>query len=164
MDGYGTMTKTVRIENGVSASEEFRLSNVMGRLEVCTQPVGAQVWLDGRLVGITKSKDPDAEFSDVLAIENVLEGEHTLVVKKDGYSDLTRHPKVKNSQTSKQHHVRRSRIFTPDIEIVTARGTYTGVLVANTADSVVIEVKLGITQSFARDEIRKINFLNKSGK
>ena len=164
MDGYGTMTKTVRIDNGVSASEEFRLSNVMGRLEVCTQPVGAQVWLDGRLVGITKSKDPEAEFSDVLAIENVLEGEHTLVVKKDGYSDLTRHPKVKNSQTSKQHHVRLARIFTPDIEIVTARGTYTGVLVANTADSVIIEVKLGITQSFARDEIRKITFLSKSGK
>ena len=164
MDGYGTMTKTVSIDNGVSASEEFRLSNVMGRLEVCTQPVGAQVWLDGRLVGITKSKDPDAEFSDVLAVENVLEGEHTLVVKKDGYSDLTRHPKIKNSQTSKQHHVRLARIFTPDIEIVTARGTYTGVLVANTADSVVIEVKLGITQSFARDEIRKITFLTKSGK
>ncbi len=164
MDGYGTMTKTVSIDNGVSAAEEFRLSNVMGRLEVCTQPVGAQVWLDGRLVGITKSKDPDAEFSDVLAVENVLEGEHTLVVKKDGYSDTTRHPKIKNSQTSKQHHVRLARIFTPDIEIVTARGTYTGVLVANTADSVVIEVKLGITQSFARDEIRKITFLTKSGK
>ena len=164
MDGYGTMTKNVTIENGMSATEEFRLSNVMGRLEVCTQPIGAQVWLDGRLIGMTKSKDPDAEFSDILAIENVLEGEHTLVVKKDGYSDMTRHPKVKNSQTSKLHHIRLVRIFTPDIEIVTARGTYTGVLVANTTDSIVIEVKLGITQSFARNEIRKVTFLNKSAK
>lgn len=164
MDGYGTMSKTVSIKNGESAVEEFRLSNVMGRLEVCTSPAGAQVWLDGRLVGMTKSKDPDAEFSDILAVENVLEGEHTLVVKKDGYSDLTRHPKIKNSQTSKHHHVRLSRIFTPDIEIVTARGTYTGVLVSNTPDSVVIEVKMGITQSFAREEIRKVTFLNKSEK
>ena len=164
MDGYGTLTKTVTIENGESASEEFRLSNVMGRLEVRTCPVGAQVWLDGRLVGMTKSKDPNAEFSDILAIENVLEGEHTLVAKKEGYSDLTRHPKIKNSQTSKHHHMRLSRIFTPDIEIVTARGTYTGVLVANTADSIVIEVKMGITQSFAREEIRKITFLNKNEK
>ena len=164
MDGYGTMTKTVTIGNGVSATEEFRLSNVMGRLEVCTHPIGAQVWLDGRLVGMTKSKDPDAEFSDILAIENVLEGEHTLVVKKDGYSDLTRHPKVKNSQTSKQHHLRLARIFTPDIEIVTARGTYTGVLVANTSDAIVIEVRMGITQSFARKEIRKVTFLNKSAR
>ena len=164
MEGYGTMTKSVTIENGVSASEEFRLSNVMGRLEVCTSPVGAQVWVDGRLVGMTKSKDAYAEFSDILAIENLMEGEHTLVVKKDGYADLTRHPKIRNSQTSKHHRVRLARIFTPDIEIVTARGRYTGVLVANTPDSMVIEVKMGITQSFARDEIRKVNFLNKSGK
>ena len=164
MEGYGTMSKTVRIENGASAVEEFRLSNVMGRLEVCTAPVGAQVWLDGRLIGMTKSKNPDAEFSDILAVENVLEGEHTLVVKKDGYSDVTRHPKIKNSQTSKHHHVRLARIFTPDIELVTARGTYTGVLVSNTPDAVIIEVKPGITQSFARGEIRKVTFLNKSEK
>ena len=164
MEGYGTMAKTVTIGNGMSASEEFRLSNVMGRLEVCTCPVGAQVWLDGRLMGMTKSKDPNAEFSDILAIENVLEGEHTLVVKKEGFSDLTRHPKIKNSQTSKHHRVRLARIFTPDIEIVTARGRYTGVLVSNTPDSVVIEVKMGITQSFARDEIRKITFLGKNEK
>ena len=159
MEGYGTMTKTVTIENGASAAEEFRLSNVMGRLEVRTDPVGAQVWLDGRLVGMTKSNDPNAEFSDILAVENLLEGEHTLVVKKEGYSDTTRHPKIKSSQTSKHHRVRLARIFTPDIEIVTARGTYTGVLVSNTPDSIVLEVKLGITQSFARDEIRKITFL-----
>ena len=164
MEGYGTMTKSVTVGNGISASEEFRLSNVMGRLEVCTSPVGAQVWVDGRLVGMTKSKDAYAEFSDILAVENLMEGEHTLVVKKEGYADLTRHPKIKNSQTSKHHRVRLARIFTPDIEIVTARGRYTGVLVANTPDSMVIEVKMGITQSFARDEIRKINFLNKSGK
>ncbi len=164
MEGYGTMSKTIKIENGESAVEEFRLSNVMGRLEVCTSPVGAQVWLDGRLVGMTKSKNPDAEFSDILAVENVLEGEHTLVVKKDGYSDVTRHPKIKNSQTSKHHHVRLARIFTPDIELVTARGTYTGVLVSNTPDAVIIEVKPGITQSFARGEIRKVTFLNKSEK
>ena len=164
MEGYGTMSKTVRIENGASAVEEFRLSNVMGRLEVCTAPVGAQVWLDGRLIGMTKSKNPDAEFSDILAVENVLEGEHTLVVKKDGYSDVTRHPKIKNSQTSKHHRIRMKRIFEPDIELVTARGTYTGVLVSNTPDAVIIEVKPGITQSFARGEIRKVTFLNKSEK
>ena len=47
---------------------------------------------------------------------------------------------------------------------MTARGTYTGVLVSNTPDAVIIEVKPGITQSFARGEIRKVTFLNKSEK
>ena len=158
MEGYGTVSKTIQIGNGESASEEFRMSNVMGRLEVRTSPVGAMVFLDGQKVGETTSKDPDAEFSDILAVENVLEGEHVLVVKKDGYADKTTHPKVQNSQTS-QGRVRLTRLFVPDIEIITARGSYKGVLIANKADFIEIEVSLGIKRSFPRDEIRKINFL-----
>ena len=158
LEGYGTTSKTVTIANGESASEEFRMSNVMGRMEVRTSPVGATVFLDGRKIGETTAKDPDAEFSDILAVENILEGEHVLVVKKDGYADKTTHPKVKNSQTS-QGRVRLTRLFVPDIEIVTARGSYRGVLIANKADFIEIEVSLGIKRSFPRDEIRKVNFL-----
>jgi len=84
---------------------------------------------------------------------------NTLVMKKEGYADLTRHPKVVSSQTAKYHRQRLARIFKPDIEIVTARGTYTGVLTANKPNHVEIEVSPGIKRSFPRDEIRKINFL-----
>ena len=159
LEGYGTMTKTISLDNGQSAREEFRLSNVMGRLEVRTSPSGAQVFLDGKLCGVTKSKDPDAEFSDILAIENVMEGEHTLVMKRDGYADLTRHPKVQSEKTCKFHHQRLARIFKPDVEILTARGSYRGVLVRRTGERVEIEIKPGIMQSFARDEIRDLKFL-----
>ena len=159
LEGYGTMTKTVRLENGQSANEEFRLSNVMGRIEVRSSPVGAQVFLDGKPYGVTKSKDPDAEFSDILTIENVMEGEHTLVLKKEGYSDKTSHPKVQSEKTSKYHHQRLARIFTPDVEIITARGNYQGVLISRSGEWVEIETKPGITQSFARDELRDIKFL-----
>ena len=159
LEGYGTETRTVVLGNGAAAREEFRLSNIMGRLEVRTCPPGVQVYLDGRSVGVTQSKDPDAEFSDILSVENVLEGEHTLVMKKDGYTDLTRHPRIRNSQTAKYHRQRLARIFIPDVEIVTARGSYKGVLTANRPDYVEVEVSLGIRRSFPRDEIRKINFL-----
>ena len=159
LEGYGTETRTVVLGNGAAAREEFRLSNIMGRLEVRTCPPGVQVYLDGRSVGVTQSKDPDAEFSDILSVENVLEGEHTLVIKKDGYTDLTRHPRIRNSQTAKYHRQRLARIFIPDVEIVTARGSYKGVLTANRPDYVEVEVSLGIRRSFPRDEIRKINFL-----
>ena len=159
LEGYGTMTKTIQIDNGQSANEEFRLSNVMGRIEVRTSPVGAQVFLDGKSYGVTKSKDPDAEFSDILTIENVMEGEHTLVLKKEGYSDRTSHPKVQCEKTSKYHHQRLVRIFTPDVEIITARGNYQGVLISRSGDWVEIETKPGITQSFARDEIRDLKFI-----
>lgn len=159
LEGYGTLTKTISIDNGQSANEEFRLSNVMGRIEVRSSPVGAQVFLDGKPYGVTKSKDPDAEFSDILTIENVMEGEHTLVLKKEGYSDKTSHPKVQSEKTAKYHHQRLARIFTPDVEIITARGSYQGVLISRSGEWVEIETKPGITQSFARDEIRDIKFL-----
>ena len=158
MDGYGTQYKTVRIANGASMREEFKLSNVMGRLEVRTNPVGAKVFFDGRQVGTTKSNDPNAEFSDVLAIENVSEGEHALVVRKEGYSESVRHPKVQKEKTS-HANVRLRRIFRPDTEIVTARGNYRGVLVSVTPDAVVLEVSMGITRSFSKDEIRRMETL-----
>ena len=164
LEGYGTQTKTVTLQNGESAREEFRLSNVMGRLEVRTCPSGVQVFVDGRLRGMTASKDPNAEFSDILAIEDLLEGEHTLVMKKEGYSDLTRHPKIQNSKTAKFHRQRLSRIFTPDVEIVTARGSYPGVLVSNAPEAVTVEVSPGITRSFPKEEIRKMNYLKPADK
>lgn len=157
-EGFGTLQRTVRLENGGSASEEFRLSNVMGRIEVCTSPVGAQVLLDGRLLGTTKSKDPNADFSEPLVVESVVEGEHRILVKKDGYADFVRHPVVQNGKTS-QNRIRLRRIFVPDVEIVTARGSYRGVLVSNLPEAVVVEVSLGITRTFPRAEIRKVNLL-----
>ena len=159
LDGYGTASKTITLGNGESVREEFKLSNLMGRIELRTSPVGAQVFLDGKLCGMTRSKDPSAEFSDVLEIENVMEGEHTLVLKAEGYADLVRHPKVQSMKTA-EHRVRLTRIFTPDVEIVTSRGTYRGVLKANRPSEVEIEVSMGITRSFPREEIRKVTFLN----
>lgn len=162
LDGYGTMAKTVTLANGQSAREEFRLSNVMGRLEIRTSPADVQVFVDGRLAGVTRSKDPDAEFSDIFPVENLMEGEHTIVLRKGGYRDRTSHPKIQSEKTAKFHNQRLVRIFTPDIEILTSRGTYQGVLVSNKPDGIVIEVKPGITSRFPRDEIRKVTFL-KSG-
>ena len=160
LEGYGTISKQIVIGNGSSTNVEFRLSNVMGRMEVRTSPSGAYVYLDGKKVGETGSKDPDAEFSDILAVENVLEGEHTLVVKKDGYADKTVHPKVQNSQTCKCHRLRLTRIFRPDVEIVTARTTCKGVLLSIKADYVEIESSPGIKRSFPRDEVREIRHLD----
>lgn len=158
LEGFGTLRRMVAIGNGESAREEFRLSNVMGRLEVRSSPPGAQIFFDGRLLGTTRTKDEKAGFSDIFPIDNVLEGEHTLVVKKDGYAESVRHPKIRNSKTSVAN-VRLRRIFVPDVEIVTARGEYRGVLVSRTATEVVLEVSLGITRSFPQSEIRKFSWL-----
>ena len=158
LEGFATELRAVTIGNGSTPREEFRLSNQMGRLEVRTSPVGARVLLDGRSVGVTKSADPNADLSDALAIENVLEGEHVLTVRADGYSEVVRHPKVVSTKTLGQT-IRLARIFTPDVEILTDQGPRQGVLIRNTADMITIEVKPGIEQSFPHSSVRKIEFI-----
>ncbi len=158
LEGFATELRAVTIGNGSTPREEFRLSNQMGRLEVKTSPVGARVLLDGRSVGVTKSADPNAELSDALAIENVLEGEHVLTVRADGYSEAVRHPKVQSTKTLGQT-IRLARIFIPDVEILTDQGPRQGVLIRNTADMITIEVKPGIEQSFPHSSVRKIEFI-----
>lgn len=153
--GYGTVTRTVRITSGESAREEFRLSNVMGRLEVRSMPPGAQVVLDGRILGTTVSSGQGEKFSDAFVVDNILEGEHLLVLKKDGYAQAVRHPNIKNSKTSQQN-IRLRRVFVPDIEIETSRGVHKGMLVTATPEYIEIEVSLGIVQRFMKSEIRKI--------
>lgn len=156
--GYGTVTKTVTIDNGASAREEFKLSNVMGRIELRTEPAGATVILDGRTLGTTRAVDEKTSISASFPIENVLEGEHTLVVRKEGYAEWIRHPKVENSKTT-PCGARLQRLFIPDIEIVTDNGSYRGVLVSRTPEMIEIEVSLGINRTFRRAEIREIKVL-----
>ena len=120
-----------------------------------------KVRVDGQVeTKASRQLEAEAEFSDILPIENVMEGEHTLVMKLEGYADKTCHPNVKSEQTAKYHNQRLRRIFKPDVEIVTSRGTYTGVLLKKSAGSVTVEVRPGITQSFTQEEIRKISFLD----
>ena len=157
-DGFATATKTVTLENGGVIVEEFRLDNVMGRIEVRTIPSDVEVLLDGSRVGMTKSKGDDGETSEVFAIENVREGEHTLVLRREGYADSTKHPVVENRKTQTVN-VRLKRVFTPNVEITTDGGVHRGVLISNTANGVEVEVSLGINRTFPHSDIRKIEFI-----
>jgi len=158
MDGFATSSKTVALENGGAIVEEFRLENVMGRVEVRTIPAGVQVFFDGNNLGATKARDGEEGASDVFPIENVREGEHTLVLRREGYAETTKHPVVENQKTATVN-VKMKRVFTPDVEILTDGGTYRGVLISNTPSGVEVEVSLGINRTFQHSEIRKLNFL-----
>ena len=157
-EGFATATKTVTLENAGSIVEEFKLDNVMGRIEVRTIPAGVDVFLDGSRVGTTKSKGDDGDASEVFAIENVREGEHALALRCEGYADATKHPVVENRKTQTVN-VRLKRVFTPNVEITTDSGVHRGVLISNTANGVEVEVSLGINRTFPHSEIRKIEFI-----
>ncbi|MBP5284699.1 MAG: PEGA domain-containing protein [Kiritimatiellae bacterium] len=157
LEGYGNLTKNITVDNGSDVSEEFRLESVMGRIEIRTSPPGVQVFFDGRNLGATKGK-PGAENSDVFAIENVVEGEHTVELKCRGYADVVKHPDVE-SKSTETVNVKMKRIFSPDVEITTDHGKYRGMLKSNTDAGVVIEVQMGIERTFPRSEIRGLDFL-----
>ena len=158
LKGYGTDTKSVEVGNGASPRVEFRLSNVMGRIEVVSFPVGAKVYIDGRLLGTTKSSDPNAAKSDPFPIENVLEGEHVIKLEADGYSTVVKHPTVKNSQTE-QVAVKMKRFFKPDVVLRTSSGDIKGRFIRNTGDYIEIEVGLGVTKSIPKMNVRKMEFI-----
>lgn len=160
IDGYAPETRTVVLGSGGSRSEEFRLSNTMGRLEVRTQPAGAQIILDGNNLGATESRGVDEDYSIYFHIPNLAEGEHTLIVRKDGYAESVRHPKIKSGKTS-QANVRLKRIFKPNVELVTVNGSYKGVLVRKGDSFVVVEIALGIERAFPTADIKQINYLDK---
>lgn len=157
-EGFGSIEKTITIENGGSVREEFVLSNVMGRIEVRTLPGGADVYLDGKKVGMTKVVG-EGEISSVFPIENVPEGDHQLVVRKAGYLDVSRTVNVKSKKTAKHHRITLKRAFIPNVEVETFDGVMRGVFKSQDEQAIVIEIKPGTTYPIPRNIVKKVDFL-----
>lgn len=151
-EGYAAQERKLTVVRGQRIAETFALVSQMGRIDVRTDPIGAEVLLDGKSIGVTRTSNIGVEFSDALSVGNLSEGEHLLVVRKEGYAEAVRRPVAENAKTLTAS-IRLKRLFVPDVEIVTVRGSYRGVLVSDTATSVEIEVQLGINRTFPRDEI-----------
>ena len=157
LEGYGAVEREVVIAPGGSASEEFRLSSVRGSLEVKTSPPGAQIIIDGHLLGSTVAGASD-EVSDVFIVRDLSVGEHTMIVRKEGFAEVVSHPVIANSRTS-QKMVRMRRVFKPNVEVVTSSGVHKGVFIDNSPEAITIEVSMGITRSFLREDIKDIRFI-----
>lgn len=159
--GYAPLVRTVTLENGGESTEEFSLESVLGRLEITTTPPGARVFVDGRSVGTTRSSGTETVHSQILAVESVPTGEHSVMVHLDGYQDVSRKLVVKSKETGKLF-VKLHRVFTPNTEVETIRGFHRGVFVGKDfAGNVTLETSPGVHQTYRRDEIRKITPLQK---
>lgn len=158
-EGYASLTRTVTIRNGASVREEFKLSDVMGRIEVRSVPAGAEVFLDGRKVGVTKGASGlETDPSDVLSIEKVMAGEHQIAVRKEGYQEFARTVRVEPKQTAKNHRIVLKRAFVPNVEIETANGVFRGVFRSQNEETIVIETKPGTDYPIPRSFVRKVTF------
>jgi len=158
LEGFGTVERTVVVKRGETVAEEFRLENVLGGIEVRTSPPGAAVYIDGRLYGTTKSSDPNAKTSDVLLIQGIEAGEHTVIARLDKHAEERRKTVVENKKTTTLKIPMR-RVLKPDVRIVTPTETIEGELVSSDASIVVVEYPLGIRKPISRDKIRTMELI-----
>ena len=162
LEGFAPAVKSVELGNGVDISEEIKLDNIMGRLEIRTIPGDVRVFVDGRFRGTTSKNVDRNGRSDVLAIEDLVSGEHVVTLAADGYAETIKHPVVENKKTS-QLNVRLERVLTPNVEIETISGSvYQGRFVSRDGNTIQLETKLGVTTSFSLDQVKRIESLDKS--
>ncbi|WP_340818092.1 PEGA domain-containing protein [Methanolobus sp. WCC4] len=62
----------------IEDSQYFNIKNPYGKVSVSTNPKNAEIYIDGQYKGISP-----------MTISNVLQGKHTLLLKKEGYNDLS---------------------------------------------------------------------------
>lgn len=161
-EGYAPMSKTITIDNGKFVREEFRLDNILGRIELKTSPVGASVLLDGRKVGETEAlAGMHADASDTFSISDVAEGEHTVIIRMEGYHDFARTVRVKAKGTIRLPHIYLKKAFVPDVEITTTDGVFRGVYKGQTPSTIILETTPGVEYPIPRDFIRKVEYLSK---
>ncbi len=156
--GHAPVARDVMLENGMAKTEEFKLESMLGRLEIVTIPAGARVSVDGKAVGATRVMAGGSR-SQILAIENVAAGEHSVLVHLDGHQDTSRRILVKAKETGKLV-VKLPRIFQADTELETVSGIHRGALVEKDfLGNITIEVSPGVQQTFRKEDIRKVKSL-----
>lgn len=159
--GHAPLRRKLVLANGGETTEEFRMESVLGRLEVATTPPGVRIVLDGKSVGTTRSAGGDATRSQILSLENVPVGEHSVIAHLDGYQDASRTITVKSKDTGKLF-LRLQRIFTPDTEVETVNGSHVGVLVEKDYfGNITLETSPGVRRTFPQETIRKVVPLSK---
>ena len=161
LPGYAPVVRKVELANGRETTETFSLESVLGRIEVATTPAGARIFVDGKAVGSTRSGGDAALRSQILALESIPAGEHSVVARLSGYQDVSRTLTVKAKDTGRLF-LKLHRIFTPDTEIETIRGIHKGVLVEKDfAGNVTLETSPGVHQTFRQEDIRKVTTLGR---
>ena len=157
LPGYAPLSRSVTVENGDDVTEEFRLQSVLGRLEITTTPVGAEIWVDNKKRGTTKTSKKDAQSSLPFAVEDLIDGEHQVTVKMKGYEDASKRFVINPSRTT-ELRVKMKRIFSPDIEITTINGTVKrGQLLEQTdMGTYRIETRPGLEETISADDIKSV--------
>lgn len=98
LDGYADTTLDAVVRAGRLTVVRGEMQIVSGGIQIVTIPPGAQVFVDGRLVGTTEASKSDLISAPLLA-ERIPQGTHQVGVVKEGYHALTRWVRVEAGKT-----------------------------------------------------------------
>ena len=150
-DGHDPLARSVRLERGMEATEEFRLKANTGILSVLTEPDGVSVFVDGVKAGETAPADTKG-VSLQLDIPGLSEGTHSVKFVKPGFFDRTEEYEIRRGETLSKR-IELKRRFIPDYEVVTATGSHKGVLVSIANGVIRIEARPGVTQTYQISDV-----------
>ena len=152
-EGYDPNARNLELTAGEELIEEFRLQANTGKLLLTTNPDGVTVILNGKEYGITPpAKDQGLGISAPYSVDALPAGTYSLKAVKPGFFEKTVDVVVERGKTTTQN-VTLQRKFIPNYEVVTAQGTFKGVLESVTAEGVRLERSPGITAFYGKDQI-----------
>ena len=159
--GTDPLARTVTLEPGQSITEEFRLSDNTGILQVITEPVECDVFVDGQKIGTTKALHGGGDVSEPLEIDTILEGEHIIQVSRSGYVARKMTVKITKGEATPLH-VKLKRRFIPTHKILRKEGdSVTGILLDPGKGGIVrIETAPGIIREIEPANIRRIQSID----
>jgi len=129
-----------------------------GLIALVTEPSDVKVYLDGKYQGTTKAKDTD-QVSEVLEIDLIPVGNHTLQLSKGGYITRAKTLQLTSDKTINLHE-KLERRFIPDTQVRTGDGpddVRTGVLLEKFENGDIrLEISRGAIITIKADQIKDI--------
>ena len=120
-----------------------------------TEPDGVTVLVNGQPRGRTEAAAGEGlRASAPYALDLLPEGTHTLQLVRQGYYDKRVTIEIKRGQ-SEPLHVKLDRRFIPNYEVTTASGTYRGILVSRTDDTIRLETAPGVISPYLLKDVRR---------
>lgn len=117
-EGYEPLSRTVEVAAGEKKVEDFPLARLAGMLQIMTKPAGANVFVDGKDLGVASEGD----VQGIGKLEQVIPvGSHRVVIRLKGYASVERKVTVAKGETVSVKEVLK-RVFIPDTSIALISG------------------------------------------
>ncbi len=105
--GYGTETRTIDVASGSKSFVSVQMASLLASISVTSDPAGAAILLDGKDTGKVTPATINADKA----------GNHTILIRKQGYLDETTTANLQTGQTSHYAATLRALGSTDDIKI-----------------------------------------------